>query len=105
MSAARCNVNVSGYSRPKPHYPARSDFRPRTTWELVDGAYKRVFFSPSTGRMRTAWVERALGGWRWRVMERWPRGRVAMVAIGSNDVIKPLARMCFGYADLAAVTR
>ena len=89
---------MRSYSRPTPHYPARADFYPRTTWELADGAYKRVFFSASSGRTRTAWVERALGGWRWKVMERWPRGHVAMIAIGSNDGIKPLARMCFGAA-------
>lgn len=91
--------------RPKPHYPARGDWRARTPWELVDGAYRRGFFSPSTGHTRTALVERAQGGWRWRVMERWTRGHLEMVAIGSNDGIKPLARMCFGAADLAAVTK
>ena len=65
---------MRSYSRPKPHYPVRGDWYATTTWELADGIYKRMFRSPSTGRVRGAFVERALGGWRWRIQERSVRG-------------------------------
>ncbi len=105
MSCTATMNPMRSYSRPTPHYPVRGDWYATTTWELVDGSYKRMFRSPTTGRTRTAWVERSQGGWRWRVIERWPRGHVALVSLGSGDGIKPLARMCFGYADLAATTK
>ena len=103
-----CSLTVNpmrSYSRPKPHYPVRGDWYATTTWELADGFYKRMFRSPSTGHIRGAFVERALGGWRWRVQDRSVRGVVTQVAISSIEAIKPLARMCFGAADLAATTK
>lgn len=96
---------MRSYMRPKVKYPVRGDWYAYTAWELVDGAYKRMWRSPSTGRTRAAWVERSSGGWRFRVMERSVRGSVTQVAISGRDAIKPLARMCFGAADLAAVTK
>ena len=96
---------MRSYTRPKVKYPVRGDWYAYTAWELVDGAYKRMWRSPSTGRVRGAFVERSLGGWRWRVTERSVRGNVRQVSISSTDAIKPLARMCFGAADLAAVTK
>lgn len=105
MSCTMTMSPMRSYTRPKPRYQARGDWHARTPWELVDGAYKRGFFSPSTGRTRTAFVERAAGGWRWRVQERNRRGGVELVGLGGAADIKPLARMCFGAADLAAVTR
>ena len=96
---------MRSYTRPTPHYPVRGDWYATTPWELADGFYKRVWRSPSTGRVRTAFVERAAGGWRWRVQERSVRGIVTQVAISSNDAIKPVARMCFGAGDLAAATK
>lgn len=93
------------YSRPTPHYPVRGDWYAATPWELADGFYKRVWRSHSTGSVRTAFVERSQGGWRWRVGERSVRGISTLIALGSNDGIKPFARMCFGAADLAAVTK
>lgn len=96
---------MRSYTRPKPHYPVRGDWYVSTPWELADGIYKRVFRSASTGRVRVAFVERALGGWRWRIQERSVRGVVSQVGISSQEAIKPLARMCFGAADLAAITK
>lgn len=105
MSCTMTMNPMRSYTRPKPHYPVRGDWYAATPWELVDGAYKRVWRSPATGRTRTAFVERALGGWRWRIQERSVRGILTQVAISSRDAIKPIGRMCFGAADLAAVTK
>lgn len=96
---------MRSYTRPVPHYPARGDWYAATPWEFTDGIYKRLFRSRSAGRTRTAFVERAAGGWRWRVQERNRRGGVELVGLGGAADIKPLPRMCFGAADLAAVTR
>lgn len=99
------SCTLTSYRVPVVRYRARGDWYAATPWELAEGAYKRMFKSPATGRTRTAWVERSAGGWRWRVTERSVRGLVAQVGIGSREAIKPLARMCFGAADLAAVTK
>ena len=105
MSCTATMSPMRSYTRPKPHYPVRGDWYATTTWELADGAYKRLFKSPSSWLTRTAWVERSAGGWRWRVVERGPRTLGRLVGVGSREAIKPLARMCFGAADLAAITK
>ena len=95
---------LKSYRVPVAHYPARGDWRAATNWELVEGAYKRMWRGPH-GHTRTAWVERSAGGWRWRVVERGARGAARMVGLGSREAVKPLARRCFGAADLAATTK
>lgn len=89
-----------------PHYPAVSAWRPRTPWELVDGRYQRIYRDGFRRRaVRQAVVERSAGGWRWFVVERGPRGRVAMVGRSRKDLVYVLASNAFNPAEVSATTK
>jgi len=89
-----------------PHYPVRSDWQPFTPWEIVDGRYKRLFRSRSQRtRHRKAVIQRASGGWRWRVFEINREGKVTLIGESARDVIYTLAYNAFNPAEVSATTK
>ena len=92
--------------RVRPNYPAVSDWHPRTPWELVDGRYQRIFASRSHRcRVRKAYIERANGGWRWKVIEVNRSRRVTEVGRSAKDLTYTLASNAFNPAETSAKTR
>ena len=89
-----------------PHYPAVSDWRPRTPWELVDGRYQRIFASRTLRcRVRKAYIERGGGGWRWRVIEINRERRVTRVGQSAGGMTYTLAYNAFNPAEVSAQTK
>lgn len=100
MSVAFCAHKVC------PKYPVRSDWKPSTPWELVDGRYQRMFSSRTKRtRFRKAYIYRDAGGWRWRVLEVNRDRKVTEVGKSLACVIYTIAYNAFNPAEVSATTK